>query len=1802
MSSIVRNVLSVGLILVMINFINPSIVMGGGFSIVSSTPTEVILEYNPPQIRQVVQQLHGLKFIRFQSDSCGFLSEEGKPELPEDGTLVGLPSNSSARIEIVESKFDIRTSDDVLPAPKYRFDENNEAVGVFYRDEQFYNTQTQFYPDQVVQVSEIAQVRNQRVAKITVHPIQYNPATRQLKRLVQLRVRCTFFQENKTSNANWSPTGNDPQFEPLYKNLIINYNDAKQFRGKSLPAKQSLSPDSTRWFVPNRTYYRLPIGQDGLYRLTYSQLDSAGLDLQSVDQNSVAIYNHGSSVPLFLNTSSPDPQQWYIDFYASRNHGTNSDYDLYSDTSCYWLTVNDNIPSRFQETPSAPGNPAYQPLSFVRTAHFEQDIKYYFGYSQDEISTTDAVPGEGWYWADFFPLTTWSYSFAVDSISRVVGGTAALRARFFGMTKTATPSQHTAEVRINGNLLGQVSWSDNTEAPFSVIFPDTLLQNGNNIIKITSFATPSPVNKFYLDWFEVDYNRISRALNNQIEIITPQVSGGSVTQFNMRGFTTDSIDIYDLTNARKITGNTVVGGIVQFQDTASGSTHYIVSARSLRLRVPFVEQKVFRNLRQNNYGADYIIITHRDFIDAAQRLGQARASRDNLRVIVTDVQDIYDEFNFGGLKPDAIRDFLKYPEYNWPQPAATFVVMFGNACLDFKKHLSTTVKKNFVPAFGNPPSDNALVSFDSVQNYLPYMFIGRLPVENALQADRLVTKILNYDDAPLDEWNKQSLFITGGLDSTEQPLFNSYSEDLINNYITSPPVQGTAHRVYKSSSDIIDGDSKLYMQGLINGGINYINFIGHSGGRLWNVDIGSPNDLQNISGKLPFVCSVSCNVGFFSAPNFNVLAEDFLMADNRGAIAVWSASSIGYANVGWRLTGKFLSSATLDFGRSFGQLTTIAQLYFWQINGLTTPLVVQTLQLHPLLGDPYSLFALPLKPDIDVGPADIHLSTDQPTSDSIVSLKVTYRNFGILPHDSILVTLRDAYTDPKGKYLGEGNITSPFLVPPFANIDSINVQWDVRNKPGVHVVKIAFDPQGRIPEIRKNNNTAEKNIYVYKNVITPLAPVFSALVKSGVQQLVVSVPALLDTSQTSFFFELDTVADFISPFKLVSSPVLPGPVSVMWQTPPMSNRQIFYWRCRTWNGSKYGAWTFSSFMTDDLLGTADSVTWKQSSRKQFVFDTLSNLAVTDSGVTLHSSNGLLLYVRSVGNRVYPDSDYYSIIKIGEVTVFGLYFYGANSFIVARIDPLTGIYQAQGYDLRVSSQADSLLSFLQNTPYGFYVALSAVLDAKTNVTEALYQQIEALGSTHIRNVLAGQSWCLLSRKGSGAPLIVPLESYVPSGTAILQYQMPNYYSNGAGTITTPPIGPVHQWVSLTWDSFVPSMLTFSALSVFGMRQDSTIDSLMSIPNTTTFVNLSTINPFVYPRIFLKAHLSNSDGLQTPELNSWSVLYLPPPDEAISPWSVHPNSAILQPGDSLAVNVEVHNIGIRDLDSGKITYTGMPANSSLGERPFGLIASGNVLSVHSSIVPPVSPGTQTLRITVSPVGDNDAFAGNNVVYIPLTIAGGGKAVRESIDVFFDGRHIVNGDYVSPTPVIHVETLSANKRLEGTTTTLKVTLDGKELAPESAPLQISSGSAGGHGSGFLQFRPSLKDGEHILGVSVITSGQTGATINPIRFNVMSVTRLLEPYNYPNPFREGTHFTFLLTGATGPDALEIKIYTIAGRLIRTLAVSESMLHVGFNSVAWDGKDSEGDEIANGTYFAKIRIKTNSSAQETMLKLSKAK
>ena len=79
----------------------------------------------------------------------------------------------------------------------------------------------------------------------------------------------------------------------------------------------------------------------------------------------------------------------------------------------------------------------------------------------------------------------------------------------------------------------------------------------------------------------------------------------------------------------------------------------------------------------------------------------------------------------------------------------------------------------------------------------------------------------------------------------------------------------------------------------------------------------------------------------------------------------------------------------------------------------------------------------------------------------------------------------------------------------------------------------------------------------------------------------------------------------------------------------------------------------------------------------------------------------------------------------------------------------------------------------------------------------------------------------------------------------------------------------------------------------------------------------------------------------------------------------------------------------------------------------------------------------------------------------------------------------------------------------------------------------------------------------------------------------------NYPNPFTTSTEFFFEHNQACVDLDAQIQIFTVSGRLVKT--INESVQCDGFRSkgIHWNGLDDFGDQLAKGVYVYHVKVRT---------------
>ncbi|MBN1632546.1 MAG: type IX secretion system sortase PorU [Ignavibacteria bacterium] len=205
---------------------------------------------------------------------------------------------------------------------------------------------------------------------------------------------------------------------------------------------------------------------------------------------------------------------------------------------------------------------------------------------------------------------------------------------------------------------------------------------------------------------------------------------------------------------------------------------------------------------------------------------------------------------------------------------------------------------------------------------------------------------------------------------------------------------------------------------------------------------------------------------------------------------------------------------------------------------------------------------------------------------------------------------------------------------------------------------------------------------------------------------------------------------------------------------------------------------------------------------------------------------------------------------------------------------------------------------------------------------------------------------------------------------------------------------------------------------------------------------------------------------------------------------------------------------------------------------------------------------------------------------------------ITLFMDTRNFRSGDLVNQdTKIIADFYDESGINLTGTT---GHKIDGIINDEENNKLDLTQyyNTTSGYQYGTLEYPlQNLIDGKYTLKVKAWDT-YNNPSETEIIFQVKNNTALFvnNVTNYPNPFKENTSFIFQ-HNFDSPLSAEIKIYTVGGKLIKE--ISRNNLLDKNVIIEWDGRDADGDAIANGVYLYKIIIKTadggftNSSIQK---------
>lgn len=962
----------------------------------------LLLEAPAPTITQTVDEA-GRACALFSIQGAEPSATPGAPALPEWGALLGLPPEGAAWLEILEA--DGRDLPGVYypcPAPTQEVTLDLEGLPTERRtarrpDPAIYEGDA-LWPAEPATLRDPAWLRGLRVARLALHPVQVNPASGQARQLARLVVRVHWEAPAGVAASAQAEAG--AAFEPLYRQALLNWPQAAAWLrspgGGEEPAQATLQSASPR--------LKILVEETGIHRLTYAALAAAGVPVDALDPRTLALSHLGQEAALQVEGEADgvfDPEDAIL-FYGQAIDSPHTRQNV------YWLSWGEAEGLRMAWRDATPDGSAPVATYFTATLHLEQDTKY-------QSLRPSGPENDRWYWNYILAsggTAVSSYAFALPALS-AEPITAAFRALYRGFAASAG---HRCQTRLNGALLDSATWPSDTAYSLAATVSPGVLVTGTNGISVTCGIGIVPGQYDYVmpNWFEVDYPHAYVASDDRLALAA---QGAGPQEIRVSGFGTETLALYDVTDPLRPLAVTATveaedgGYALRLQsDLPNGEERYEALALGAARSAAGLMMTTPSDWRSPAHGADYIILSHPDFLSAIQPLAARRASQ-GLRVAVVNVQDVYDEFAHGLPDPQGIRDFIGYAYWHWQRPAPAYVLLVGDGHYDPKNNLGygdvsylPPYLAHVDPWLGETAADNRYACVDG-DDIFPDLHLGRLPVKTAAETQAMVNKIAAYEATAPGDWQRQLTFVADDPDSGGD--FRALSEDIITNYVFAPYAP---ERIYYG---LVPHETATKARSAIaaafNAGRLIINYIGHSSIQAWASpifwDIPRVNGLTN--SIYPFLVPMTCLEGTYHYPSppdadYSSLSETAVRAANKGAIASFAPSGMGIAT-GHGYMHRGLYRALFQEGvTALGPATTLAKLNLYR----NTSAFDELIDTYLLMGDP-ALRLKALESDLALHKA-VDPQGDLRPGDAI-TYTLTYTNAG--PAAAYNVQLADPLPD-----------------------------------------------------------------------------------------------------------------------------------------------------------------------------------------------------------------------------------------------------------------------------------------------------------------------------------------------------------------------------------------------------------------------------------------------------------------------------------------------------------------------------------------------------------------------------------------------------------------------------------------------------------------------------------------------------------------------------------------------------------------------------------------------------------------------
>jgi uncharacterized repeat protein (TIGR01451 family) len=663
----------------------------------------------------------------------------------------------------------------------------------------------------------------------------------------------------------------------------------------------------------------LLVSQSGIYRVSYADLQAAGLDLAGQPATDLALKVNGAPVALLVGGGETFGVDSYIEFYGQALD------TLYTNTNVYSLSLDRASAVRVNEDQTVADLNSPAVSYYMETALVDTNNNY------NELSTT----GDPWYNARLVTYTSaksWSFPISVDHYQNGAAS-ATLKVNYSGGTDYEGSPDHHVVASFNGTQVADQISDGLAAGSVEVSLPAGKLVEGSNSLSLKLPADEGkPADVIYLDKYSVTYPRAFWAANGVLKF----TASGSV--FQVQNLAEATVEVYRLQNGEltRLDGlNVTAAGstyTARFNGSA-GPAEYYVSGASKLLKPGIRAARAALDLTSTK--ADYLMIAHPNFIAGLAPLVQARTA-EGLTVRVVNVLDVYEQYSHGVVDPQALKQYIADAA---KQMGTKYVLLVGDDTYDYKDYLKKG-SISFIPSIYMAAGD--LVQYAPVDpkyadvdnDNVPDLAIGRFAVRTTAELDNVVSKTLAYGDK---DYGKTSVF-AADWDYT----------DASNGLLSSMPTDWTNSTAYLDEVGLAQARAALL--GSINNGVALTSFIGHTDDWEWTWDglfnmYDGPN-LTNVN-RPTIVVQSGCWNNYYVNPRYTTMGDALLNGGRQGAAAMFGSTTLTL-DLNEQKLGKYFLPLLTQPGLTIGRAELLAKRALAQAD----PTALDVLLGNGLLGDP----------------------------------------------------------------------------------------------------------------------------------------------------------------------------------------------------------------------------------------------------------------------------------------------------------------------------------------------------------------------------------------------------------------------------------------------------------------------------------------------------------------------------------------------------------------------------------------------------------------------------------------------------------------------------------------------------------------------------------------------------------------------------------------------------------------------------------------------------------------------------------